>query len=213
MNFMPKLATLAVLSALSGAALSAPGPYVAGSLGLSLPVDAELSAPGTERADFSLDGGLGLSAGLGYQLANGLRFEAGLAYQKNDLDKAKDVTGEAKMNGDVSSTAFLASAYYDIPTGTKISPFIGGGVGLAKVRLNDVALEGDRDMLNTNDMVFAYHLSLGVSFAVNPQLNLDAGYRYAATEDLRFSSGDSWNKEIELTNAAHNLFAGVRYAF
>ena len=140
-------------------------------------------------------------------------FEAGLAYQKNDLDKGKDATGEVKMNGDVSSTAFLASAYYDIPTGTKISPFIGGGVGLAKVRLNDVALEGDRDMLNTNDMVFAYHLSLGVSFAVNPQLNLDAGYRYAATEDLRFSSGGPWDKDVEITNASHNLFAGVRYAF
>ena len=212
MNFMPKLATLAVLSALSGAALSAPGPYVAGSLGLSLPVDAEITAPGTSGGDISLDGGLGLSAGLGYQLANGLRFEAGLAYQKNDLDKGKDATGEVKMNGDVSSTAFLASAYYDIPTGTKFSPFLGGGVGLAKVRLNDVALEGGEHWDN-NDVVFAYHLSLGVSFAVNPQLNLDAGYRYAATEDLRFSSGGPWDKDVEITNASHNLFAGVRYAF
>ena len=212
MNFMPKLATLAILSALSGAALSAPGPYVAGTLGLSLPVDAELSAPGTERADFSFDGGLGLSAGLGYQLANGLRFEAGLAYQKNDLDKVQMMGAEAKMNGDVSSTAFLASAYYDIPTGTKFSPFLGGGVGLAKVRLNDFALEGGEHWDN-NDVVFAYHLSLGVSFAVNPQLNLDAGYRYAATEDLRFSSGGPWDKDVEITNASHHPFAGVRYVF
>jgi len=213
MKFMPKLATLAILSALSGAALSAPGPYVSGSLGLALPTDSEISASGHYSADFSYDAGLTLSAGLGYQLANGLRFEGSLALQKNDFDQIKGYGAAANVNGDMRSTAFLASAFYDIPTGSKFSPFIGGGLGLAKVKINDAYVEGDQAVLNTNDMVFAYHLTAGVSYAVSPQLNLDAGYRYFATEDLSFSSDGTVNKDIEISNASHNLFAGVRYSF
>lgn len=95
----------------------------------------------------------------------------------------------------------MANAYYDIDTGSQWVPFIGAGIGWAKVDLNTPALP-----LGDNDNVFAYQFMAGVSYAIDDRWAVDAQYRFFGTQDATIQDAD-------FSMNSNNLLVGFRYSF
>lgn len=83
----------------------------------------------------------------------------------------------------------LANAFYDIETGTAFTPYLGGGVGIARITgtLTDNCgcISGTQTRLAP-----AAQLGGGVRFAVAAPVTLDIGYRYKMTGDGGFLLAD-----------------------
>ena len=198
-----------ILLSMSSLACSAEGPYVSGNLGIAMMNDSDTTdstVPGI-AADIESDPGLALGVAAGYSFPSNIRIEAEIAYQQNDLDKISVSGFDTALSGDTSSLALLLNGYYDFKNTSPFTPFITGGIGMAKVEVNDMNVSGyDSYGENDDDTVFAYQFGAGVSYAVNEKVNLDVKYRYFGTSDPEFDS-------VEAEYSNHNLYAGVRVAF
>ena len=189
-----------LLLSLSPLANAAVGPYVSGSIGAAWASDSDLGNlyipefPGA-TATITSDTGMGLGIAGGYDFG-GNRVEAELAYQKNDLDQLEaswsGISGAVDLSGDTSSLALLVNGYHDFQNASAFTPFIGAGIGVAKVELNDFNfVDSGLPDSSSDDTVFAYQLGAGISYAVNQQVNLDLKYRYFATQDPEFDGVDA----------------------
>ncbi|MFO1122084.1 MAG: porin family protein [Hyphomicrobiales bacterium] len=127
-------------------ASAVPGFYLRGDIGWSF-----LEWSGDDSNAFT--GG----AGLGYQFTD---------YLRSDL--RVDYAGVYSNGPDMSVTTVLGNLYFDIPTGTAFTPYVGagGGYGWAPV---DGAPDKDG---------FAYALMGGASYELTDSLALDVGYRF-----------------------------------
>ncbi len=94
----------------------------------------------------------------------------------------------------------MGNIYYDFSTESGFYPFIGVGLGAAKVEA-DLDDAGSED-----DTVFAYQIILGGSFTSSIGLSIDLQYRYFATDDPEFH-------ELEAEYRTHNLMIGLRQSF
>lgn len=146
------------------------------------------------NAGFLLDGGFGYDFG-------SVRAEAVVHYQRNNLDKIEDMSAD----GDVSGTAVMVNGYYDFMTSYGFEPFLTAGLGWAKVKANDIKVNGVR-VLDDDDTVFAWQVGAGVGIAVSGNAFVDLTYRYFATSDPTFDGVDS---EIK----GNNFSLGIRYNF
>ena len=73
-----------------------------------------------------------------------------------------------------ASTLFL-NLYYDIRTGTKFTPYVGGGLGLAFLGVRDgfrEALVGDSGSSSRDVTNFAWNVSAGVAYALDQKLGV-----------------------------------------
>jgi len=205
------LGSCAMLLSVSSIAYSAEGPYVSGNLGIAMASDSDLSETGaTGTMEFDKGFAFGVAAGYGF---GNTRVEGEIAYQKNDYDKLSlSVPGVGSfsglnVDGDATSTAFLLNGYYDFKNNSSITPFIGAGLGFAKVDVGAISVPGVGTLTSSSDdTVFAYQIGAGVGFAVNEKVSLDLKYRYFATSDPDFEG-------TEAEYSSHNLYAGVRVSF
>jgi opacity protein-like surface antigen len=80
----------------------------------------------------------------------------------------------------------LANAYYDIDTGTALSPYLGAGIGVARITgvLDDACgcLSGGAQVR----LVPAAQLGAGVRVALGSPVSLDIGYRYKLASSPNF---------------------------
>lgn len=203
---------------LLGSQLSAAhaGPYFSGSLGYVDVEDSEVTGPygSTWNPEITFDGGIGVMLAIGYAAPNGLRGEVELAYRYNDVDSPSGPYDNYIIDDVyVSSGALMVNGYWDLLPNQPFSPFIGGGVGFATVAAtfeDDGAYYYDGYYYyyydSEEDIVLAYQLMAGLSFAVNPRLKVDLQYRYFATDDPDFDG-------VEIEYKTHNGLIGLRYLF
>lgn len=155
-----------------------------------------------QRDDFKTSYDIGFIGGLtvGRLFANGIRTELELRYSQNDLDSVKGSLGGFSTNGKISSGAVMANLFYDFFPAGRFHPYVGGGVGGARVQLDS----GGRD----NDIVFAYQGGAGLAVDLSERLTFDAGYRYFTTEDPSFGSG---NDRLNFEYEQHAALLSLRY--
>jgi opacity protein-like surface antigen len=87
------------------------------------------------------------------------RAELEATYRKNEIS-----------GGTADSVALMGNAYWDIETNTRVTPYIGAGIGTAYV---DVDTAG-----GGNGWEFAYQGMAGANVALTPQWAIGAEYRY-----------------------------------
>ena len=198
-----------MLLSISSVAYSTTGPYLSVNVGVAIPDDSDITdstAPGMTM-DLESDEGLALGVAVGYSFPCNMRIEGEFAYQENDLDKVSLYGIDADLTGDTASYAFLVNGYYDFKNTSAFTPFIGGGIGMAKVEINDLNSPGSGDPdVSDDDTVFAYQFGAGVAYTINEQVSLDVKYRYFGTSDPEFDT-------TELEYSSHNLYAGIRISF
>jgi opacity protein-like surface antigen len=197
-------AALAVLSVPMSSMAANSGIYLKGNLGLGMMMDSDIDNmpdhAGTAKMTF--DSGFLFGAALGYDFVGPFRSEVEYTWQKNDLDRLSYDNLYGNFNqGDLKTQAFMANGYYDVDTGSPWSPFIGVGLGIAKVDLNTPALP-----LGDNDSVFAYQFMAGVAYEISNNLSVDAQYRYFGTQDATIQDAD-------FSTSSNDLMLGIRYTF
>ena len=182
----------------------AEGPYVSGNLGLAILNDSDVKIPG-KSLNVESSSGLALDGAIGYGLSNYVRLEGEIAYQKNHLDKAN--LPDFNATGTASSLALLFNGYFDVANKSPFTPYIGAGLGLARVYINDMSIPGSGlQNINSDDTALAYQLGAGLGCAINETITLDVRYRYMATTDLVFGT-------TTIPYSTHNLYTGVRINF
>lgn len=197
----------AILFSAASAAYGSPVPYCSLPLylsvhgGLSILDDIELASSSGSRS-LKSDSGEALTGALGYRISPYFRLEAEIGYQKNETDRLYSVDKTRVANGDINNLTGLLNGYIDFPVVGPITPYISGGLGLAKVEAND-----DDANISDDDTAFAYQVGAGIGFAMNEALTLDLKYRYLVVDELEIYSTtfDDYS--------SHNVYGGLRFAF
>lgn len=164
----------------SVSAASAQSAYYGGHAGMNLTHDADWGPSGS-TLELTFDPGYAVGGFVGYEFGNGWRTEGELTYRVNDVDGFLNLNAD----GDVSSIALMANGFYDFDLGSPFVPYVGGGIGVAYLSVNDVGALGN-PLADDDDTVFAYQLGVGVGYQISPTVTLTADYRYFATADGDF---------------------------
>jgi outer membrane protein OmpA-like peptidoglycan-associated protein len=207
-----KTAALAALMAgASGAANATEGWY--GRVDVGYSVDGELDGSITDGVteatgsiDFDSDWMGAVALGLAFQ--NGFRAEGEIAYRYNEWGPEfipdpvdTDATGHAR------AWSAMANLFYDFNRGGSIEPYLGIGVGGARV---DAAANGGAE---GGDNVVAYQAMAGVAFSITEQLDVDVGYRYFAAPDVDLTEAFGPGLEAEADYQHSAVTIGLRYQF
>ncbi|MBW2483983.1 MAG: porin family protein [Deltaproteobacteria bacterium] len=194
--------------AMPAISLGETGMYGSFNAGFAMPVDGDMTLPGTGSVELEYDTSFTVGGAIGYMVEN-YRLEGEVAYQNNEVDSIEGFSlpldlGIGILNSmEVSVLTFLANGYYDFDTGSAFTPLITAGLGFARIEgeMTVDGLSGDED-----DTVFAYQLGVGAGYAVSETVSLDCKYRYLGTADPDFDG-------VEIEVASHNITVGIRVAF
>jgi outer membrane protein OmpA-like peptidoglycan-associated protein len=190
------------------------GPEGCGRIGVTNPADV-FSAKMNE--------GFGAGLALGYQGVGwpGLRLEGEIAVRSNGIKSVTDTTGPllppgATFNakGNITSLAFMANALYDFMPDSQWTPYLGVGIGAARLSLEDAGPAGTSINANATNWQFAYQGIAGVKYAFNPKWSAGLDYRYFATTDPTFSTTVfGIHASAKTQYSTHNVFVNVAYHF
>ena len=117
------------------------------------------------------------------------------AEKKDDGDKIK-----------IENNSIMLNAYYDIDTGTKFTPYVGAGLGMARLKIKEKSDENWSKSSNE----FAWQLGAGVSYAATDNVSVDLGYRYVDNGSFSWSDED---ERYKFSSHSNEFYLGVRYAF
>lgn len=200
------------------------GPYFSAFLGVTAPKDADATTDQypapivtfNDRIEF--DPGVYIGGTGGYDFGI-LRLEGELSYKHNEMKTITDRDTGARyrnVDGNVGLVAFMANVFLDLHNDTPVTPYLGGGIGFATIRISDTYgtdNSGTRSLLfvEDDDSVFAYQAGGGLDIALNRRISLDLGYRYFATDTANFNK--DWAQATSLKMESHNGMVGVRFKF
>jgi outer membrane protein OmpA-like peptidoglycan-associated protein len=131
------------------------------------------------------DGDLGddwvQSLGMGYAFSNGFRLEGEASHRYNDFE----ITPGVVNNGEVQGWAAMLNGYYDFNRGGTFEPYIGLGIGMARIDVQATNAAAPQLAVNETDSVMAYQGMAGVAIGITERLDIDIGYRYFRADDVQ----------------------------
>jgi opacity protein-like surface antigen len=183
------------------------------------------------------DDGMAISGEIGMRYGGGLRSGLELAYSKSDVDRHSGVTlggtvidgvdaavltGSATQlgvtvgqvvddgQGDITNTSLFANLYYDFNIGGGLEPYVGAGIGIAKVDV-DYSPSGV-GIINGDDTAFVWQLKGGVTWKIDPSWEAYGEYAYRQTDDVSFDN-QLFPGSLNIENTQSVISAGVRFRF
>lgn len=163
---------------------------------------------GTTTLDFKngYNGGLAV----GYKDGN-YRYEGELLYMQSKKKTFMGNTPDENATGRNKVYAAMANLYYDI-TNSTIYPYVGAGVGVARVKTHIEDGGNDPQPLNASSTEFAYQGIAGIGAKVSDNVNLFVDYRYFGTTNGKVTGSDVAPGEKENFRAS-TVNAGVTVHF
>jgi opacity protein-like surface antigen len=158
-----------------------------------------------ERTGFDTGGIFDL--GVGYQFNHWLRVDITGQYRGNSNFHGLDLTsfpngGQTGFGSDIynaqkSEWLFLANGYVDLGTWWCITPYIGAGIGTARVTIANFTDQGVATLFPPGSGVgpsvvaattgsqwnFAWALHTGLAYKVTPNMAIELGYSYVSLGD------------------------------
>ncbi len=187
------LVAVATVSVAAGGAM-AQNAYFGVLGGFNFTHDGEFDNTGLEA---TFDRGYAYGAMFGYHTRGPVRLEGEITYRGNPINTVGGVPSPEKL----SSTSLMANAYYDFSLGGSWTPYVGAGLGVARVNFQSAA--------DVRDIVLAYQAILGLAYNVTPNTVVALDYRYFGVDTPKFEATTTF--ELEYTNSA--LILGVRAMF
>lgn len=183
------------------------GWYLRGDVGASVYTAPRYSATDGNNTVFfneAQTGGFFAGAGVGYQFNSFLRADVTGEYRSTQLRLGSyfdfgtgngDVTGRNfnLTNGNYNSAVVLANGYFDLGTWYGITPFVGGGVGVAFNYFQGFTDSGITNFVSPytynqptspgyfkskSTESFAWALHAGLAYDVTPNFKVELAYRY-----------------------------------
>jgi opacity protein-like surface antigen len=93
-------------------------------------------------------------------------------------------------------------------SGVIIYALLGGG--WAKIELDNATIL-DKPLADDDDSQLAFQVGAGIGWEMNRHITYDIGYRYFATGDPDFSTGEG--KRLDYEYGCHRILAGIRFNF
>lgn len=153
------------------------------------------SPPGGQFFDFDSDIGWQFGVALGANFTDNLRGEVELSSGAVGLPDVTISGGPAPFfdgdtyavtGGSSSATYLLGNLWFDIDTGSGLTPYIGGGLGAGYVTAEGTAAGTPVDLSGWG---WAYQVGAGVKVDVADNMALDLGYRYKAIVGAEVEGG------------------------
>ncbi|WP_420961284.1 outer membrane protein [Brucella sp. IR073] len=186
--------------------------------------------------EIELRGNTDFSVGVGYRFNQYLRADATLGYWKRDVFGSSEAFGGAVTFDDtskVSAWEMMANAYIDLITWGKVTPYIGGGLGVTRLKYgtmknrswcHDVNVCGDSywaDHGGFSSTRFTWALMAGMSVDITSSTKLDFGYRYSHIKGGKAFGWDASDIAAGATGVqgydkgfdVHQVRVGLRYEF
>lgn len=170
--------------------------------------DGDVSATiGSAPVSVDYKDGYGALIAGGYYLTDNVRTEAEFGYHKLNGDTTSISIGGTTVNVDSSqfdqeALSFMGNVYYNFSLDSKVSPYIGGGIGL---------VHQQEKSLNA----FGYQAMVGLDYKVSNNSTVSAGYRYLGTTNFEQKydvAGFGTVTEKESLDA-HSFDIGYRFKF
>lgn len=121
-----------------------------------------------------------------------------------------------KVDGKITTISGLVNLYYDIPTGSRFEPYVGGGVGVSGARADNLSASYPGTTINYDisggSTVFVYQLRAGVAYQVSDNSAVSLGYRYFNVAKQSFDVEPLGELEVDGLGV-HNIELGFRYFF
>ena len=195
----------ALISPLTASAQDAlRGFYLGAGAGINFwPEDSDL---GSNEAKFD-DWDWTTAGQLGYAFGNGIRLEGEFGYRPNDVDSVSNVPG---ASGDFETMSFMANLLYDFRTRWPVTPYVGVGLGAARVSADGVS-PAVGVSIDDSSVGFAMQGIVGVSYDLTQNLALKADYRHLRVPDLSFDTNAG--TEVDSDYATNEIMIGFRYTF
>lgn len=196
-----------------------------------------------DLTDTSKDDNWSLGGGVGLNITN--RIRADLTYDHLFDSSVEGWLGQGNLMGtrqfDMKSDVFLANLYYDFDFGSRITPYIGGGIGFARNKTSSgtvtdecgcgigtidsgsstnfaaAAMAGLAITLRTGETVVGGGMKdAPVVIETGRKLSLDIGYRYLYLGDAETGAvnraGVTYSDDPTVHNMdAHQIRIGLRY--
>jgi len=145
-----------------------------------------------------------IEGGLGCQVNDLLRVEVTSGYHfKSSLTDSFDT-----LSADYDNVTVFGNAFWDITNYGGLTPYIGGGIGMAINSLSNVSNPVDAaDSTNTS---FAWNVAAGMSYDISNTWTVDLAWRYTSFGEL-VSDG---RQPFETTKLeANEVVLSLRYNF
>ena len=151
--------------------------------------------------------GFNLAFGTGFQ---GFRDQdtvrVEIEYGYRDLKSKLDPSGGIMGKDKVGLQTYMVNGYYDISTGTIVTPYVGIGLGLADTKIK---YQDDEDIFSTSNTEFAWNLNAGIGIKVSKDIAIDIGYRYLQIKDYKIDFG----LPQDVKSKANEVSVGISYEF
>ena len=164
--------------------------------------------PTTDKTDIGM-----VIVGAGGYAFGPVRVEGEFGWRDNANDTIHTTAfGSSAGGGDIQPISLMANVYYDIDTGTRITPYIGAGVGA--VDLVAHLSQRGTDLVNDSGTGFGYQGLIGASYKINDALSLKADYRYLGTTDISIANSAGVGAgTAKFSYESHAVLVGFIYHF
>jgi len=165
------------------------------------------------NGDVSFGGGFSGDLAVGYDFG-AIRTELSYGYTRGSVNDVSVSDNGNDFNigssGIINKNDIFASAYWDISTGSRWTPYLGGGIGYTNLSTPRIRLSGNGNSVSTgsdNQGLFGWQAKLGVSYGVsnNADVYVEGTYSGASGFDgdnLRYDSYNDFGAKL-----------GFRYRF
>eukprot|EP00752_Nemacystus_decipiens_P018988 g17044.t1 len=180
--------------------------------------DTQFTITGPNLVENSYDVGLVGSLFVGFEVPDlyhgiGARVEAEFGYQQADVDThivgGTPVTA-ANSFGSTDAFTAMANVYADYSFGA-IRPFLGGGIGVARVDFDNHGVTGNLGVMDDRENGFAWQVSGGIAYDVSAAITMEAMVRYQDIDGVELVSSTGPVSTIDL--ASTQVLLGARFSF
>lgn len=134
-----------------------------------------------------------------------VRFEVEYNHNRKASKIVEAKKSAPKIDASVQTKAVFGNIYYDFQSTSAWVPYIGGGLGAAK--LKTVMLEESDDK-----STFAWNAGFGMQYRMSRNGSIDFGYRYVDYGRFKrhFSDTYKYKEDDKIEAAAHEVYLGLR---
>lgn len=180
--------------------------------------DTHFTITGPALVENAYELGLAGSLFVGFEVPDlyhgfGMRLEAELGYMHADLDihtVAGTPVAAADSFGSTDAFTAMVNAYVDYSIGA-LRPFVGGGIGVARVDFDNHGVTGNLGVMDDRDNGFAWQVSGGLGYDVTAAITLEAMVRYQEIQGVELISSTGPASTIDLSST--QVLLGARLSF
>jgi opacity protein-like surface antigen len=173
------------------------------------------------------DSGYAISFAFGRRHSHSLRSEIEVAFRSNDISDSEvtiesiatsteaigivgSIGADQEEDGSVNSTSLMKNFFIDFNNNTRLTPYLGAGLGLSYVDIEfgaSSSADGEPSFQD-GEGLFSYQAIGGVAAEVNSFTDFVVEYRFLGTSEVEFDGLDE-----SLSYNTSTLFLGVKFEY